>query len=373
MNASTLRSGVLAVLALVAFPFVLAASVSAASVPAASAPAAQDAGAPPSTSIESARERWQKLSPERRRELAERFERWRSMSEEERDRMRDRYHWYDRMRRSECDRLPDSAKKSLEGLDPERRCEAIHGLLSERISERGHAILDMLPPEWREKLERASPEERQRIVEEFKERTRARALARIDDLAREGEIAPEEAERLRGLAPNALVGELVTVERRRIERRGPPSHVNAEQWDAWKALPDRQFFERWNEVRRRSCSSGGKGRSRWHEEEAPRTPREAQLRELQRSLWPESAWWIEVSKLPMSREQRREQVGARRRVQVLEVLARSPELASSAQVEELRALEGEAFFEALEKVVPEIELPHATRSCETSPDARTGQ
>jgi hypothetical protein len=305
-------------------------------------------------SIESARERWQKLSPERQRELAERFQRWRSMSEEERAQMRDRYHWYERMRRSECDRLPESAKQSLERLDPERRCEAIHGLLSERISERGQAILDMLPPEWREKLEKASPEQRLRLVEEFRKRMRARSLEHIDDLARDGELSAGEAERLKGLEPAKLVGELVAVERRRIERRGPPWNVSAEQWEAWKGLSDRQFFEHWNEVRRRSCSRSERGRRRWCQEDPPKTPREAEVRELQLSLWRESAWWIEDWKVPS--EQKLEHIDSRKRARALEVLERSRELVTADVLAELRALEGEPFFEALEKAVPEVEV-----------------
>jgi hypothetical protein len=322
--------------------------------------AGQDPGA---RRHESARDRWEQMPPERREELLERYERWRSLSDEERARMRERYQWFQDQRRCAREALPEPARRDLDQLDPQLQGEALRDLLLDRLSDRGRALLELLPRGMREQLQRASPAERERLLERLKSQMRVRAKERLEELGRGAGVPASELARLRALSPRDLAGELMALEKREIERgierRGLPPFVTAEQWESWRRLPPPRFFELWNEARRRACAFGQRTPDGGRRDGGPSGLRFERLRELRDRLRPDPSWWGAMRGLPP--ERRREELAAKFRARALEVLGRSPELVAPERVRRLEELHGRAFFEELAQAVPEIDLPWLER------------
>jgi len=319
--------------------------------------------------LERARERWNDMPEARRRELVARYERWRSMPEEERARMRERFDHYDSVRRGAHEALSEKSRREFQNLGPDKQREVLHGVACEQISERGSRMLDMMPREWRERLDRASPDERAAVLDEFKRAMHARGLRRVDELERDGELGADEAARMRLLEPSelgpALLAQFARGFREKIEREGPPAYVTPEQWAEWKELPAPELFRRFHDARH-SCEGRGErdGRraegSEPGERAEPTGPRAEALERIKQSMHPDPAWFVELAE--MSREQRFENIGARIRERVLAELERSPELVDAAALAELRPLEGRKFLDALHRAVPDLYMPWMMRS-----------
>src|SRR5262245_56343454 len=101
--------------------------------------------------VEQARRRWRDLSPEKRRELVERYDRMRQMPAHERARLHERFRCVERMHLSAKDGLTESARRDLSKLDPSAQREALAGVVAEQIGERGRRLLDMIPSDLRER------------------------------------------------------------------------------------------------------------------------------------------------------------------------------------------------------------------------------
>jgi hypothetical protein len=124
--------------------------------------------------LDDARARWERLSPEQRRELRERFERFRAMEPDQRGRIEERARRLrEGMERAEA-RLTDEQCAKLAGLDPQRRDEVLRELAMLDGHDRGERFRGALPPEWRERLEQVPAEERGRVFEEIRGRMRER-------------------------------------------------------------------------------------------------------------------------------------------------------------------------------------------------------
>jgi len=314
--------------------------------------------------IDRARERWEQLSPDRRQELLERFEHWRSLSEDERARLRERYHQIETLRERCRNSLPEPVRRDLDQLEPEKQREVIHGVVAGEVEERGRAILDMMPPHWRERLERAPQAERPRVIEAFKKEMHERALERLERLARDHGLRADEVARLRELSPSELMPRLLELEQRRIvrdvEQRGLPPFVTPELWAQWKSLPAPRFFERWNEAKRRFGPLPPSEAGAPKHPERVRTARDERLRQVHDAMRLDPSAMVEMAKL--APEERREQIGKRVRERVLEVLARAPDLVDAKQLAALQKLDGREFFDALHRALPEVQLPGPMRN-----------
>lgn len=314
--------------------------------------------------LERARARWKDLPEDRRREIVERYERWKSLPEAERARLRERFEQVDPMRRNAHACLPEKARRDFSRLGPEEQANVLAGVATQQIRERGRELLDRLPPHWRDALEKSSPEERTRLLAEFRERMHGMALKRIDQLAAEGGLEVAEAERLRQASPEDLARGLFEVEarrfRERLDREGPPAYVTPEQWAEWKSLPPHELWMKLHEVKR-GCEPRGRdfGDSRRTGERGERVHDDASLsplaRRLREALRADPEWFVELA--GKSFEERAELFGSRLRERVLTALDSEPSGLDAATLENLRKLEGREFFEALGRAVPDLGRP----------------
>ncbi|MBM3989976.1 MAG: DUF3106 domain-containing protein [Planctomycetes bacterium] len=325
-----------------------------------------------------ARERWSALSPQHRAELAERFERWTSLPDDERARIRERFDTLSSLRHAARECLPEKARKDLARLRSEQQASVLAGVASQQIQQRGRELLQRLPAHWRERIEAADPEERLRLVGEFRARMHAKALERIDQLERDGKLEASRAASLRQAAPEELARELVALEVRgfceRAEREGLPPYIDAAQWEQWKSLPQREQWERVHQARhgfeRRNAGEGrGEGR-RDGERGRLRWPASETERRLREALRPDPEWFVEfVNAEP---EVRAELVATRLRARVLGVLEGSLGLLAAEKLAELRVLHGREFFEALQRALPELDTHWLRKSRPSEGDGRSG-
>lgn len=314
--------------------------------------------------LERARARWKDLPEERRREIVERYERWKSLPEEERARLRERFEQVDPLRRNAHECLPEKARREFSRLGPHEQADVLAGVATQQIRERGRELLERLPPHWRDALEKSSPEERARLLEEFRECMHGMALKRIDQLAGEGVLAAAEAERLRQASPEELARGLFEVEarrfRERLDRDGPPAYVTPEQWAEWKGLPTHELWMKLHEAKR-GCEPRGRdfGDPRRGGERGERgrddTPLSPLARRLRDALRADPEWFVEFA--GKSFEERAELFGSRLRERVLTALDAEPSGLDAATLDSLRKLEGREFFEALGRAVPDLGRP----------------
>ena len=342
---------------------------------------------------ESPRERWARMSPQEREVMQQRFEQFKRMDEAQRREVIERWKHVQRLERGTREALHGELSK----LGPEQQRECLRGYIGRELFERGRAMREMLPRDLLEKIEGATPEEAERLLHEFKERNRAeRADQALFELGHELQLAPAEIERLRSLPEEERRTEMFVLRRRQIEQRvaqdGLPSWMTQQEWDELSALDAPKFCERWwarkcqlgfSSREQRSDSRRGEhggdhvgehggehngdhdrdhGRERDGEHHFggrgdgdqrggqgidPRLPRPSpeRVHEVLEQLRPDPKWFVELSKL--APEERRAAIESRLRERLLEVLAKSPDLATPQEVEALRALQGHDFFEAI--------------------------
>jgi hypothetical protein len=338
---------------------------------------------------ESPRERWARMSPQEREVMQQRFEQFKQMDEAQRREVIERWKHVQRLERGTREALHGELSK----LEPEQQRECLRGYVGRELFERGRAMREMLPRDVLEKIESATPEEAERLLREFKERNRVeRADHALFELGRELQLDPAEIERLRSLPEEERRSEMFVMRRRQIEQRvaqdGLPSWLTQQEWDELSALDAPKFCERWwarkcqlgfssREQRsdsRRGDHTGdhggehngdhdrdhsrerdgehhfggrGEGDSRGGQGIDPNLPRPSpeRVHEVLEQLRPDPKWFVEFSKL--APEERRAAIESRLRERLLEVLGRSPDLATPQEVEALRALQGHDFFEAI--------------------------
>jgi hypothetical protein len=344
---------------------------------------------------ESPRERWARMSPQEREVMQQRFEQFKRMDEAQRGEVIERWKHVQRLERGTREALHGELSK----LEPEQQRECLRGYVGRELFERGRAMREMLPRDLLEKIESATPQEAERLLHEFKERIRAERPDRaLFELGRELQLDPAEIERLKSLPEEQRRSEMFVLRRRQIEQRvaqdGLPSWMTQQEWDELSALDAPKFCERWwarkcqlglssheqrfdsrrgewggehngdhngdrggehngerdhNRERDGEHHFGGRGDGdpRGDKGIDPSLPRPSpeRVHEVLEQLRPDPKWFVELSKL--APEERRAAIESRLRERLLEVLGRSPDLATPQEVEALRALQGHDFFEAI--------------------------
>lgn len=296
------------------------------------ASARQDGPAPRGGDRAERLERWERLSPEQRALLRERFEAWRRMDESERAHMRRRLERLRDVEQRVEHGLPPAVRERLERLAPAERREMLSHHLRDELFERGRRMRGKLPPEVAARLEGAAPEERERLLAELRGSFEREHLGRaLRDLGAELELPGAEVDLLLAQPVEVQREKVLELRRaelaRRVQRDGLPEFLTADQWRAWAALDDREFFERLYEAR------GGPRRGE---------ERRSGLRHL---VCPDPQWLGELAPLP--REERREELQRRLRARALDWLAEHPELLRPGELDELRGLETRALLERL--------------------------
>lgn len=317
--------------------------------------AAQDA--PERPARQSARERWEAMTPAEQALMRKRFEALEEMQEGRRSELRERHDRWQKSERRSLDRLPKTARDKLEQLPPEKRRELLRELTTEELSTRGRDLLEHLPQEWRERLESARPEDRRRVLDEFRREHRDQGQRSVLDRA-ERELSLEPAERAAIEAlPEAerelrLIKLHARVVRARIQREGLPRWIPEDDWQRVSSLEPHDFLEEVNALRRQAGVPNpgppGVGPRDRREGQGP-AGRGASFMQLRSLARPDPSWRVELSKL--TPEQRRVAIETRVRERVTEFLKQHPDVLTAEQRTALEGAHGREFLEELRRAV----------------------
>jgi len=196
-----------------------------------------------------ARERWAGKSEAERHLLRRRFEEWKHLTEEERQSVRERARRLEERKRELDETATEEDRKALEALSPEERDRR---LLLQALDEgraRGRSLREHLPPELVERLERADPRDRRRILDEFRRRMREEdSAATLRGLAIRLNLSREEARRLERLPLEERLKKIAELKRRfleeRIRREGLPPGMSVEAYRRLRELSPGEFLQR---------------------------------------------------------------------------------------------------------------------------------
>jgi len=201
-----------------------------------------------------ARERWEALTPSEQAIYFERFERLRGLPPEERQALLDRAADLERRKRELFEELSAESKRRLAALSDERRELILREYFDECERVRGLRLREQLPPEFLERLESVPPGERRVLMREFHRELKERAGVRmLGTMRREMALSPERLSELSKLPENDRRRAMLELKREsireRIELKGLPPGVSAEEWKELDALPFDEFFMRWGHRR----------------------------------------------------------------------------------------------------------------------------
>jgi hypothetical protein len=198
--------------------------------------------------LEAARQRWERLTPEEKVRARERYEKYLSLSESERAELAERAQ---RLKESSARvqrELSPEQREKLSTLEPEKRHELIGELVEGEAKEKGQRIREMLPDNVLKRLEAARPEDRARYLNDFKIKQRRRvARYAIDQFGKRLALPAEEVERLKNLPEDDRAQAVLELRKQLNEQEaaafGLPPGISQREWDAWEKLSPEEFFE----------------------------------------------------------------------------------------------------------------------------------
>jgi hypothetical protein len=198
--------------------------------------------------LEAARQRWERLSPEEKERMRARYEQYRTLPEAERRALAERARRLQEQDKRAQEELPQEVREKIRKLDPEKRREVVKDLVDDAAREKGARIREKLPEAWIERLENAKPEQRAHLLAEFQRKARERvALGAIDKIGRHLHLPAEEVARLKVLPEperaHAVLELTTKLSKQEAAEFGLPPHMTAEQWDTLQKLPPDRFFE----------------------------------------------------------------------------------------------------------------------------------
>ena len=289
-----------------------------------------------------ARERWERLSGDERRELRARYERFQRLDERERRELEERRRNLERASERARSALGPEERARLRELPAHKRAELLGELVREELSAAGRRLRAKLPEDLRARIESVPPHERRRLLEEFKRENRGRmTLVAIVDLGRKLGLAPEDVERLRALPEGQRIEKVLELRKllnaRSIEEHGLPQGLSPERWAEIERLQPRDFFEEALRFRESGRWRGEPGAGAGPDDGRAIRGHEVRRRvveEILRVMHVAPREHLELAEEPPGR--RRAELEQRRRERVFELLARSGLLPA----EELAELEG---------------------------------
>jgi len=240
---------------------------------AASAPNSDRASAA-SPTLEAARQRWERLSPEERVRARDRYEKYLALSEAERAELALRAQRLKEDSARLQRELSPEVRDRLSTLEPAKRHELIGELLESEAREKGQRIRELLPESVVKRLESARPEDRARFLAEFKSQQRKRVMRyAIDQLGRRLQLSPQEVERLKSLPDDERAQAVLELRKQLTEREaeefGLPPGLTRREWDSWESLPPEEFFERMQRYRHTRLALQEQEAERTHDATAP--------------------------------------------------------------------------------------------------------
>jgi hypothetical protein len=224
--------------------------------------------------------KWQSLSPEKQRELRERWARFRSLPEEERSELRKRMSTlrelpkedigklrkrqkmlarmdaqarrelrrkqqkWENLRKRLLQRLPAEKRNEINLLPPEKRTEELHRLFEKHQRERAEKFFGKLPDTEKKRLKELSDRERLgRLQEMMKEQARKKQREELERLY--NSLSEDEKRRLDSLPEKERRRELLEIKRRRRGRVPPQlmKLLTREQQKRIESLPPEKRLE----------------------------------------------------------------------------------------------------------------------------------
>jgi hypothetical protein len=313
-----------------------------------------------SPTLDSARARWERFTPEEKERARARYERFLAMTEEEREQLVESA----RRLRERSDRVssqlgaPGSkAGEKLATMDPEKRRTIVHEIVTDESRAVGARIRNQFPEDWLKRLENAKPQDRARYFRQFRIQQRNRvARYAIGELGKRLALPKAEIVRLQELPGEERCAAVLDLRKKlstqEVGESGLPPGITREQWDTWLALPPEEFFDVFQRYRESRVFAGQK------REPSPTTPpapgnaahREASepLRALADALRTHPDEVLALSDL--SPADRRAKINADRRQRCLRAL-RDGHLLPEPEIETLQGQPDAEFFASVRRVL----------------------
>ena len=211
--------------------------------------------------LRSSRARWEELSSEERALLEQRFEEFRALDGDARRSLEQRAARIEEVEEELLESVPADLEERMADLDRYRRDDLWREHLEDEMRRRGRRHRDELPAELEAELEGAPPHMRPLLMDRYHRDRRERACGPgLDRLGRKLGKSDDEIEALRALPDEERRDAMLVWKREKIllsvEREGLPPGVDAAEFEAWKTLPLRDFFEVWRDADPRSDSRG---------------------------------------------------------------------------------------------------------------------
>lgn len=188
---------------------------------------------------------WEKLDPEERAALRERYERLRAMSPEERERALTLARRMRREAEATLRSLDPAERAEVEALDPAERSRVLRSLIADRARMMATRLQAHLTDEERAQLEGADAVERSLVLGRVRTRMLEQLPGKARRMAESLRLSPREVERLSSADPQELRAAMVGLARRRAAqitaKQGLPEGLTQAEWDRVLALPDGQF------------------------------------------------------------------------------------------------------------------------------------
>ncbi len=200
------------------------------------------------------KERWERMTPEERARLAERFDRWKHLPPEQQREMQERHHALRRTREEAIRRLPPPERERLKQMSPEERRRFLEGQV-ERVL-----------PEVRDDMRRppagGTPESGS--FRDLRAAVRGYATERLREFERQGVLRPGEAEHLLSLAPWQLPDEIRGLKKRDVLANPPPAFqmLPPDERARIAELPPEAFLDEMHRLSDGKRDRGPRGRAR---------------------------------------------------------------------------------------------------------------
>lgn len=301
-----------------------------------------------------ARGRWEHLTPEERRAFVERYREFRELDPAEQRALVERARRVRESVQRLTNELGPDVRDKLREMDPARRREAVREIVTDEARGKGLELRARLPDDWANRLEKATPEERPRILEEFRRRHLNRlANYAVERLGRQLGLSREEIDariKLPFEQRAALVLEMRKLAQEHdASENGLPPGMSAQDWQELQQLPAERFYERLEAYRNRRIADQVAREARGEPRDPPLgdprvlhrgPPPLESLRQLREALRPEPRDVVELMDLPQ--EERAQRLFELRRARCLAVIGML-DLAPPHRIDELRDIPEPAF------------------------------
>lgn len=322
-----------------------------------SAEARQQAAKQGSINLESARQRWERLTPEEQDRMRERYEKLRAMGEAERRDLERRRRHLERVESQLVERLNDRDRARLAALSQDERDRILREMVEDELHVEARRLEEKLPTDWRVRLRNASPEDRARFFQDFKRQVNSEWSPRaLEKLGVEFGVPPHEVEAWKRLPIDQQKQKLLELGKRHrreaVREHGLPEGVAPEEWQRLDSLPPDRFFEEAMRMREAQGWEPGRpflGGPPEGADEAWRS--EARKFRSASRTRPEDR--LEFSHLPP--DERREQVDRQRRERLLSAL-RDSGLVEPNELQSMRSMTNGEFWRRARQLNQELSL-----------------